>query len=109
MGRGGGRAGGAHLERALRARLAGESPPGGLKVGVVGESPPRGRIACCGMRARLLLHPARELRCVAQPAAADAERSKMSAAHGKDVARRARSSARAPCARIARHLKHVAA
>ena len=53
--RGGGRAGGAHLERALRARLAGESPPGGLKVGVVGESPPRGRIACCGMRARLLL------------------------------------------------------
>ena len=62
LGRGGGRAegrrrrpGGAHLELALRARLAGESPPGGLKVGAVGESPPRGRIACCGMRARLLL------------------------------------------------------
>ena len=53
--------------------------------------------------------PARELRRVAQPAAADAERSKMSAVHGKYVARGARSSARAPCARIARHVKHVAA
>ena len=116
LGCGGGRAegrrrrpGGAHLELALRARLAGESPPGGLKVVVVGESPPRGRIACFGVRARLLCRPARELRRVAQAAAADAERSKMSAWHGKDVARRARSSARAPCARIARHVKHVAA
>ena len=117
LGCGGGRAegrrrrpGGAHLELALRVPAwRARAHPADSRWAWWARAHREGasRAAVCAHDC--CCRPARELRRVAQPAAADAERSKMSAAHGKDVARRARSSARAPCAHIARHVKHVAA